>query len=72
MKLSISILTEEQLDLCQKAYDANMKTKDPVVNYFVDCFSDGDFDLEYDSELYKQEIKVWKNTGGAFIEDGII
>jgi len=72
MNLSLSILTEAQLDLCQRAYDANMKTKDPVVNYFVDCFSDGDFDLEYDPDLYREEIAAWKRSGGAFIEDGVI
>lgn len=68
MKLSLSILTEEQLDLCQKAYDQNMKTMDPVVNYFVDCFYDGDFDIPYDKELYEEEIIVWKNSGGLFAE----
>jgi hypothetical protein len=66
--MDLNTLSESQLDLCQRAYDEGMKTKDPVVNYFVDCLSENDEPLPYDPELYEEEILAWERSGGVFLE----
>jgi len=41
-------------------------TDDPVVNHAVDCMMQ-DSRVSYDPALYREEIEVWKATGGILL-----
>lgn len=60
-------MSAPQARLLFKAYNRNMLTQDPYVNFVHDCITSLDDDHPYDERLYKEEISAWIKSGGEIL-----